>query len=58
MFNEGLSYPNSSEHRGYPYETVITIAKAFEENGQLMLKQCSGVHYLALHDEHIATFND
>jgi len=48
MFNEGLFYPNSSEHCGYPYETVITIAKAFEENGQLMPKQCGGVHYLAL----------
>ena len=53
MFNDDLSYPNTSDHYGYPYKIVITIAKAFEENGQLIPKQSGGVHYLAFQDEHI-----
>lgn len=38
MFIEGLYYPHKSENYIYPYEIVITIAKAYEENGQLIPK--------------------
>jgi hypothetical protein len=36
-FNEGLSYVDTSERYGYSYETIVSIAKDFEENAQLVL---------------------
>ena len=52
-FNEGLSCVDTSERYGYPYETIKSIAKAFEENGQLVPKHKGGVRYPILQDEHI-----
>ena len=45
IFNEGLSYVDTSEHYGYPYKTIKNIAKAFEENGQLVPKHRGGFCY-------------
>ena len=35
VFNEGLSYVDTSECYNYPYETIRSIIKNFEENDQL-----------------------
>ena len=53
FFNKGLSYAYTSERYVCPYETIINIAIAFEENGQLVSKHRSGVHYPILQDVHI-----
>ncbi len=53
IFNEGLPYVDTCELYGYPYETIRSIAQAFEENSQLLPKDRGGVHYPILQDEHI-----
>ena len=53
IFNEGLSYDNMSKRYGYPYEAIMSIARAFEENGQWVPKPKGGVHYPILQDVHI-----
>ena len=47
------AYVDTSERYGYPYETIRSIAKAFEENDQLVPKHRGGVCYPILQDEHI-----
>ena len=32
IFNGGLSYVDTSKHYGYPYETITSIARAYEES--------------------------
>ena len=51
MFNEGLSYANTSECN--PCETINSITKIFEEHNQLVPKHKGGVHYPNLQDGHI-----
>ena len=51
-FSEGLSCADTSKCYGYPYETIKSIAKAFEGNGQLVPKHRGNVHYPILQDEH------
>ena len=53
IFDEGLPYVNTSEVYGYLYETIRNIAKASEENSQLVPKHRAGVRYSILQDEHI-----
>ena len=53
IFNDGLSYVDTSKHYSYPYETIRSIARAFEDNGQLVSKHRGGVRYPILQVEHI-----
>ena len=51
--NKGLTCANTSEHYGYPYETIKSIARAFKEIGQLVLNHRGSIRYPILQDEHI-----
>ena len=53
FFNEGLSYANTIERYGYPYESIRSRTRAFEKNDQLAPKHRGGVHYPIFPDEHI-----
>jgi hypothetical protein len=53
IFHEGLSYANTSECYGYPYETIKSIAKVFEEKYQSVPKPKGDVCYPILQDVNI-----
>ena len=53
VFTKGLLYADTSGHYGYLYETIMSIARAFEENSQVVPKHEGGVRYPILRDEHI-----
>ena len=45
--------PITCEHYNSPYNTLISITKLFEENGQMGPKHIGNVCYPILQDEHI-----
>ena len=53
LFRLRLTLCYTCEHYSCPYETIRNIARAFEENGQLLPKHIGGVCYQVLQHEHI-----
>ena len=49
IFNEGLSYVDICKCYTYSYETINSIAIAFEGNGQLVPKH-RGVRYIRFYN--------
>jgi len=56
ILNENLSYDDISRYYGYPYKTIKSIARGFEENTDLVPKRRGGIRYPILQDEHIQWF--
>ena len=52
ILNKGLSYVDISERYGYPYQTIKSTNKGFEENNQLLSKHRGDAHRPILQDEH------
>ena len=48
IINTGLSYVDTSGCYNHPYKFIRSLAKAFEENGQLMPNHKGGVCYPVL----------